>query len=212
MEHKKCCVCAGVATKMCGACQSVYYCGESCQRQHWPVHRLACGRLHLLRLAAEGGGEADSVGVKFSDEMGASTSALDKEMPALFGYAIDLVYNFAKPEVRTQTHGDVMSKYLGVQFWKIRTAPSPRVALWPLSVRDNNITIAYDRRDGEEYRPDMMCVRAAEILVLLALDENPLAIAAQCPEILRDFAAAPPDDDQPKRRSADKPAAKRGAH
>jgi hypothetical protein len=31
--------------RLCGACRAVRYCGERCQRLHWPEHHLECAGL-----------------------------------------------------------------------------------------------------------------------------------------------------------------------
>ncbi len=31
-------------TQACGACQLARYCCAACQAQHWPLHRVQCGR------------------------------------------------------------------------------------------------------------------------------------------------------------------------
>jgi hypothetical protein len=32
----------GVSLKMCKSCMIVRYCGATCQRNHWPMHKKVC--------------------------------------------------------------------------------------------------------------------------------------------------------------------------
>ncbi len=34
----------GPEKSVCSQCRSVFYCGGECQRQHWPNHKVVCGR------------------------------------------------------------------------------------------------------------------------------------------------------------------------
>lgn len=39
---KLCLMCGSDQTRKCGRCQSVHYCGSSCQKQDWPYHKNVC--------------------------------------------------------------------------------------------------------------------------------------------------------------------------
>lgn len=41
-QLKKCPSCGTIARTKCSACEKVYYCNRSCQKKHWPTHKLEC--------------------------------------------------------------------------------------------------------------------------------------------------------------------------
>jgi hypothetical protein len=55
--HERCCnpvrACASCGKKedlstrlkLCGGCKKVYYCGGSCQKEHWKSHKSECGKI-----------------------------------------------------------------------------------------------------------------------------------------------------------------------
>lgn len=47
LEIQPACACCGVKDQelhVCSRCRSVKYCGRDCQKQHWPTHKLLCGK------------------------------------------------------------------------------------------------------------------------------------------------------------------------
>ena len=44
--------------KKCGRCLIVYYCGEPCQREHWPVHKRVCAFMESEMCLAKKAGTA----------------------------------------------------------------------------------------------------------------------------------------------------------
>ena len=49
IRYQKCLGCGrlddpacGVRNKKCSGCQVAYYCGQSCQKTHWPIHKASC--------------------------------------------------------------------------------------------------------------------------------------------------------------------------
>ena len=44
-KNMSCASCGALdPTKTCSACTCVHYCGEKCQRAHWPKHKAVCKR------------------------------------------------------------------------------------------------------------------------------------------------------------------------
>lgn len=43
-DLRRCALCARVDVRLrrCKRCQSVWYCSDSCQKEHWPAHRQTC--------------------------------------------------------------------------------------------------------------------------------------------------------------------------
>lgn len=37
-----CAVCGKEGPKRCSRCKQVYYCSETCQTRHWPMHKQEC--------------------------------------------------------------------------------------------------------------------------------------------------------------------------
>ena len=49
IRYQKCLGCGklddpacGIRNKKCSGCQDAYYCGQSCQKTHWPIHKVSC--------------------------------------------------------------------------------------------------------------------------------------------------------------------------
>jgi hypothetical protein len=49
IRYQKCLGCGrlddpacGVRNKKCSGCQDAFYCGQSCQKTHWPIHKVSC--------------------------------------------------------------------------------------------------------------------------------------------------------------------------
>merc|ERR1719235_1698365 len=50
LAEKCCAYCLSAVSKpsTCSQCRSAYYCGRTCQRNHWKVHKHECGKKGLL--------------------------------------------------------------------------------------------------------------------------------------------------------------------
>lgn len=44
-----CVMCMKEASKQCSGCHAFWYCGKECQRKHWKVHKVDCGRVKELQ-------------------------------------------------------------------------------------------------------------------------------------------------------------------
>jgi hypothetical protein len=42
MADENCVMCNGSDTKLCGSCQSISYCSQTCQKADWPLHKKIC--------------------------------------------------------------------------------------------------------------------------------------------------------------------------
>ena len=42
---QECSYCKKPAETRCGNCSTTYYCNQSCQRAHWPIHKIECNKI-----------------------------------------------------------------------------------------------------------------------------------------------------------------------
>ncbi|KAI8897360.1 Presenilin-domain-containing protein [Globomyces pollinis-pini] len=60
-----CIVCSKKALFMCSLCSSVHYCSETCQQNHWPIHRDTCAGYQRPTTTSEHGSENQLDTIKY---------------------------------------------------------------------------------------------------------------------------------------------------